>query len=305
MKSKRKFKLIVQLKSNSNTIMATDKKYELTDIKGEFNGRIVTRIRALKEFGLNAVNYYQAGDLGGWIESEDNLSHEGNCWVDDDSVVFGNAKVYEDAIISDNAIVGDNAKVHGKAVICDNSIINGNAEVYGSTLTKDNAMIGGDSKIHGDTVISGLAMILDNADINLSDGEISGGCVGGNAKLTGYILSTQAAIDDAVIDFESIEGLDKQNERKEFLTIVRGSEIGGDVKVNRPLDLMHCWIPSVFDFGTWTRGNNMWRNEGNSLTEEEMINAAGQKGEIHRRIAEKFVEITRLMSELAAQEEYK
>ncbi|PWE86719.1 phage related protein, partial [Eubacterium ramulus] len=44
------------------------------------------RIKAVVEFGLVKV-----GDLGGWIEKEENLSHEENAWV------YGNAKVYDNA----------------------------------------------------------------------------------------------------------------------------------------------------------------------------------------------------------------
>ena len=32
------------------------------------------------------------GDLGGWIEKEDNLSQEGDCWVFGDAWVYGDAR---------------------------------------------------------------------------------------------------------------------------------------------------------------------------------------------------------------------
>ena len=56
--------------------------------------RIATlhRIRAVAEFGLVKV-----GDLGGWIEKEENLSHDGKAWVCGDAKVWGNAKVCGDA----------------------------------------------------------------------------------------------------------------------------------------------------------------------------------------------------------------
>lgn len=50
-----------------------EKKYEFT---GEAQvlpmGKIVHRIRALKNFGS-----VKTGDLGGWIQEEDNLSQDG------------------------------------------------------------------------------------------------------------------------------------------------------------------------------------------------------------------------------------
>ncbi|HCM2254691.1 TPA: hypothetical protein N3C93_004484, partial [Salmonella enterica subsp. enterica serovar Agbeni] len=49
------------------------KKYELvTELSKEFFGKTLFRIRALVSFGC-----VEKGDMGGWIEKEDNLSHEG------------------------------------------------------------------------------------------------------------------------------------------------------------------------------------------------------------------------------------
>ena len=44
------------------------------------------RIRALFDFG-----YIKAGELGGWIESENNLSQYGDAWVSGNAEVSGNA----------------------------------------------------------------------------------------------------------------------------------------------------------------------------------------------------------------------
>lgn len=71
------------------------KKFELTS---EFNlnlfGRKFFRIKAL----VNIERYcVKAGDLGGWVEKEDNLSQSG------DAVVSGNAEVSGDAWVSGDA----------------------------------------------------------------------------------------------------------------------------------------------------------------------------------------------------------
>ena len=58
-------------------------KYELTNETKAVNGKTLFRIRALEDF-----SNVKAGDLGGWIESESNLSQEGTCWV------YGKAQVY-------------------------------------------------------------------------------------------------------------------------------------------------------------------------------------------------------------------
>ena len=69
-----------------------EKKYELLeDDTIRFEGRTLHRIRALRNFGK-----VKAGDLGGYIEKESNLSHEGTCWVFTKSKVYGDAVIFKD-----------------------------------------------------------------------------------------------------------------------------------------------------------------------------------------------------------------
>jgi hypothetical protein len=77
------------------------KKYEMTENK---NGNL-TQIRALIDIPLVGV---KAGDLGGWIEKEENLSHEGDCWVSGNGCVSGNGRVYENGCVSGNADIKRN-----------------------------------------------------------------------------------------------------------------------------------------------------------------------------------------------------
>ena len=95
-----------------------NKKYELlTNDTIQIGTTTLYRIKALKDFCD-----VKAGDLGGYIEKEENLSHEGNCWVYD-AVVYGNAKVYGNARVYDDAVVYGNAWVYGNAVVCGNADI--------------------------------------------------------------------------------------------------------------------------------------------------------------------------------------
>ncbi len=88
------------------------KKYILTEETRSYCGITLHRIKAVKDFGN-----VKAGDLGGWIEKEENLSHEGNAWVGDNAWVDGNAW------IRGNARVGDNAWVDGNALVSGNTDI--------------------------------------------------------------------------------------------------------------------------------------------------------------------------------------
>lgn len=68
------------------------KKFELTtDTKIHF-GRKLFRIKALVSF-----RNVQVGDLGGYVESEKNLSQSGDAWVYGNVWVCGNAEVCGDA----------------------------------------------------------------------------------------------------------------------------------------------------------------------------------------------------------------
>ena len=80
------------------------KKFELTTDTKMFLGKKLFRIKALISFGN-----VKAGDVGGYIEKEENLSQWGNAWVSGDAKVYGNAWVYGDAEVYGNAWVYGNA----------------------------------------------------------------------------------------------------------------------------------------------------------------------------------------------------
>ena len=104
----------------------TEKKYKLTKESIKFNGKKLYRIEALKDFAD-----VKKGEKGSFIESESNLSHDGDAWVSDNAKVFGNARVYCDARISDNARVTSNVEVSDNAKVSGNAVVYGNAKVSG------------------------------------------------------------------------------------------------------------------------------------------------------------------------------
>ena len=97
------------------------KKFKLTsEFIVDISGVKLFRIKALIEFGN-----VKAGDLGGYIEKEENLSHMGNAWVS------GNAQVSGDAWVSGNARVSGDAQVSGNARVFGNAQVFGDARVSG------------------------------------------------------------------------------------------------------------------------------------------------------------------------------
>lgn len=150
------------------------KKYEFTDeiltIKMD-NNKILHRIRALRDFGN-----VKAGELGGFIQKESNLSHSGNAWVGNNSVVCDNAKVLHDAVVRDCATIFDNARIENNAVVRDMAKVSGNSNVIDNAIIKDrawvkdyawaesNAFIFSDAIVNNEAVISTDAMVGDISD---------------------------------------------------------------------------------------------------------------------------------------------
>ncbi|ACS51506.1 phage related protein [Bartonella grahamii as4aup] len=126
--------------------MLMQKKFALTNETRVFGNHTLYRIQALKDFAD-----IKAGTLGGFIEKESNLSHDGNCWVYDEALVFKNGHVYENArvfgkaIIYDNAYVYDNARVYENARIANNVHVFENANIHGIAVIREN--VGGSTKI--------------------------------------------------------------------------------------------------------------------------------------------------------------
>ena len=65
-------------------------KYEFTGQTKTVNGVTVRQIKRISD-----------GVIGGYIESEKNLDQNGDCFIYDNAVVYGNARVSGDAVIID------------------------------------------------------------------------------------------------------------------------------------------------------------------------------------------------------------
>ena len=114
-----------------------NKKYEFTGVTKETWAGTLHQIRAIRDF-----RNVKAGDIGGWIEKEENLSHDGDCWVYGDARVFGDAVVYGNARVFGDAGVFGNARVFGDAVVTTTVKTFGNAFIYRITVTDKHIKIG-------------------------------------------------------------------------------------------------------------------------------------------------------------------
>lgn len=158
---------------NYLTESSNDKKYELVKSDSiRIKGHVLYRIRALKDFfyrkyklpstftkenvdemptNTNDLDYIiikvKSGDLGGYIESEQNLSQEGNCWIDGEET-----QVCGDVEVRDNAVVCDSAFVFGSSLVCDNAEVSGHAELRYKCVISDNSLVTGYAKLKDEKV---------------------------------------------------------------------------------------------------------------------------------------------------------
>ena len=162
------------------------KKYEIVKTDNiVHDGKTLYRIRALKDFVNVFGEQIRKGELGGYIESENNLSQKGTCWISDNAKVFSNATVCDNATICANAIICDNAticanatvsgsaKVYGNAKVYDEAEVCGNAKVYDKAGVYDEARVFGEAAIFGNALIFGGAKVYDKARV-FDDAQIYG-----------------------------------------------------------------------------------------------------------------------------------
>ena len=125
------------------------KKYEILTDESILVGDVeLYRIRALKDFAD-----VKTGDLGGFIQREENLSQDGLAWVYNDAKVYDNARIEDFARIYDYAKVCGNARIFGNAWVCDDAYVYDNAKVYGDALVYDYGCVGGDEEVCGKELI--------------------------------------------------------------------------------------------------------------------------------------------------------
>ena len=155
------------------------KKYKLTDETINLNGVTLYRIEALKYFGE-----IKKGDKGGFIESENNLAHEGDAWVSDNAHVYGNACVFDNSQVYGNAFVSGYAQVYGDAFVYGNAWLYDNTRVCGYARVADNARVYGDANVCDDSSVFGSALVYDNAHV-YGDALVRGyACVCGDAEIS-------------------------------------------------------------------------------------------------------------------------
>jgi len=169
------------------------KKYEFTGETLEYAGTTLHRIRARVDYPDHIG--IEAGEVGGWIESKDNLSED--AWVADEAKVYGHACVSGEALIQGNAEVRDEARVWATAYVSGCAVVGGEARVYGWAIVQGNSRILGEVYVSGDSTVSGDALVEGNATLT-GNVRVSGNAViRGNVSLDRGKVSGRAVVEGA------------------------------------------------------------------------------------------------------------
>lgn len=231
------------------------KKYKLTEETKHIGFATLYRICAIRDFAD-----VKAGDLGGWIESEKNLSHEDNAWVYDNArvsgnaIVCGNAWIYDGARVCGNAEVRDDAQVFGDALVCGNARVSENARVFGD------AQVCGDAEVRDNALVCGNAKVCDNAKVChnaqvCGDAEVcDNALVCDNAKVRGHAKVFGDALVCGVNDWIAINNIGSRNS---VTTFYRNKDKGISVSCG-------CFSGTIEEFTEAvkeTHGDNQYAKE--------------------------------------------
>lgn len=183
-------KYIISKQESENIIASvhTEEKEVVHNKKYKFTGKeiiltskkYVNNRPIIREHILKQIIRLSDGLVGGYIESEENLSHSGTCFVYDNAKVYGNAKVCDDASIYNEATIYDNAMICGNVMVTDNasvfgnSLLQGDISLSGKSKVYDNALLIGKMKIGKSTSIYGNAFILSGNKTEDEDIDING-----------------------------------------------------------------------------------------------------------------------------------
>lgn len=222
-------------------------------------GVILKRIVALKDFGD-----VKKGDLGGWLESEENLSPLGDSWVYEEAKVAENAKVYGDARVFGNAKVYKSAEVYGCAKVYGDARVSGKAKVFENGVVYGRAMIWGNAKVYGDSIVSGLAKVSGDVFIYEYAKIFGSSHVSGHVEVYG---------DVQLIGDASLFGNAKVASTEDYIVFKNNWSSGRSF--------------------TWTKSNDMWLVGCFYGTGEELIKKAYQDSEESGRKYELYVNLVK------------
>ena len=204
------------------------KKYKiLMDKKNtiEWEGHILYRIKALRNFGD-----VKKGDIGGFVESEYNLSHEGNCWI------YNNAKAMDNSRIYDNSKMYNNSKMYGHSEMHDNSEMYEDSVMYNDSRIYDNSAMYNNSKMRDNSVMYNNSKMCNNSEMHNNSMLCDNSRMHGNSKMYDYSRMYNNSV---MYDYSRIYN---NSEMHDY------SRMYGDSELNNKAKLYGTLISKVDDF---------------------------------------------------------
>lgn len=134
---------------------ATPKKYAFTGESMQIRHPVTDRAVEVRR-----IYRLSDGHLGGWIEKESNLSHDGECFVHHEAMVFDNARVTANAMILDDAKIYGNARIYGYATVCGNFTVGGDVEL--------SEFCHGKAKYHPTTVSDEASFCVESVEVSIT-----------------------------------------------------------------------------------------------------------------------------------------
>ena len=160
-----------QRSQSADSKSQSDQKYEITDIAHP-QYPWLHRIRALQDVREDV----HQGDLGGFVESERNLSQEGSCWI------------YDNALAGENSRVIEQSTLHWACRALGSSIISGDARLDRNVWVLDNAIVAAGT-VTNMVTIQGDARILPGSGHSspvIKNDAVIYGTVVGNVEISGF-----------------------------------------------------------------------------------------------------------------------
>ena len=220
-----------------------NKKYEiLMDKKNtiEWKGHTLHRIRALRDFGD-----IKKGDIGGFVENENNLSHKGNCWIYDDakamddSIMYDNSRIYDKSELHDDSVMYNYTRMYDYSELHNNSIMNDDSAMYDNSTMHDYSIMYDNSEMYNNSTLKNktrlygklVSSVDDFIEIQNPQGRLVT-CVRKGDKIL-YNVGCQDEIDEETFRWR-IEnedgGLEKHPYRKEYYKIIEMAKLYFGVK---------------------------------------------------------------------------
>lgn len=176
------------------------KKYELINKTifhyGEFT---LHQIRAVRSFGD-----VKKGDLGGFVQHENNLSQDGLCWIYDNALVYLDGRVENNAKARNNCWIWNSAKLREEAIAENGCFLFGDIDVFGHALIKGEACCQA-GKIYENCIVRERAAVSGawcHGNSELYGFSRAGGTaeLAGNFKLRGNAMVFEGYHDSGIIE---------------------------------------------------------------------------------------------------------